>query len=229
MDAPSPRYILTRTLFILAAIVAVLFAMSFVKKKQRQAAIIAELKSLSSDSSYFQQFYAADARKSLIRAVSLIAEINGLGVPPDVAMDQCLGLEKKFIEVEGDVDGPTPRQSIIRANLRGNYENFLKLGYQADYHTLKTMKEGTLPPIPSGPESGNTAVVVTIIDPSASPGMDKVMANLAIRPPQSEKSAASDVEIAAAKQLARDFSDAKIIEESVRDKILEKLSVPSAP
>jgi hypothetical protein len=36
------------------------------------------------------------------------------------------------------------------------------------------------------------------------------------------------VEIAAAKQLARDLGDAKLIEESARDRILEKLS-PSNP
>lgn len=229
MEAPSPRYILTRAAFLIAAAVVVLFGISFVKKKQRQAAIIAELKSLASESSYFQQFYAADAEKSLVKAVALIAEINQLGVAPEISIDRSLGLETKFIKSDGDPDGPTPRQSIIRASLRANYENFLKLGYKADYRTLTFMKDGMLPPIPSGPGSGNTAVVAPLIDPTASPGMDKVIANLVIRPPLRENPVASDVEIAAAKQLARDLSDAAVIEEAVRDRILEKLSKPAVP
>ena len=227
MEAPSPRYIITRAAFLITALFVVLFTISFVKRKQRQSAIIVELKSISSDSSFFQQFYAADAQKSLIRAIALIAEANQLGMAPETAIDRGLGIEPVFFSSDTEPDEPAPREKIIRSTLRSNYENFLKLGYKADFHTLEAMKKGDLPAIPVGPEAGKKPVVASLIDPAISPGIDKVIANLEIRPPQGERSAPSDIEIAAAKQLARDLGDAKIIEEPARDRIIDKLAEPS--
>ncbi|MEY3895122.1 MAG: hypothetical protein RLZZ214_641 [Verrucomicrobiota bacterium] len=224
MESPSPRYILTRAVFLIAAIFVVLSGISFVKKKQRQSAIIAELKSISSDSSFFKQFYPEDARKSLIRAVALIAEANQLGIPPEKAIDRGLGIEEVFFSTDTNPYEPTAREKIIRSSLGSNYENFLKLGYKPDFHTLGTMREGKLPVIPDGPLAGKTPMIATLIDPAISPGIDKVIANLEIRPPQTENHAPTDIEIAAAKQLTRDLADAKIIEEPVRDKIIGKLA-----
>lgn len=226
MEAPSPRYIITRALFLLATVVVVLSCLSFYKKKQRQSAILADLKSLSSDSSYFQQFYAEDAQKSLIRAVALIAEANELGIPPESSIDRALGIETKTFFSEEKPAEPTYRQQIVRTNLRANYENFLKLGYTADFHTLATMKEGALPAIPSGPEAGKKPVVGTFISATLSPGIEKVIANLEIRPPQADSRTLTDLEIASAKQLAYSLSDAKLIEEPIRDKIITALSKP---
>ncbi len=224
MEAPSPRYILTRALFLITAVVVILFGISFVKKKQRQSAIIAELKSISSDSSFFKQFFAEDAEKSLVRAIGLIAEANELGIAPEVIIDRGLGIQPDYFRTKEGPDEPTPREKIIRSSLRANYENFRKLGYKPDFHTLDTMKDGTLPPIPSGPETGKKPIIATLIDASVSPGIEKVIANLEIRPPLSEGHASSDIEIATAKQLARDLADAHIIEEPVRDRIIGKLS-----
>lgn len=226
MEAPSPRYIISRAVFLIAVLVAVLFSFSFYKKKQRQSAIIAELKSLSSDSSFFQQFFAEDAQKSLVRAIALIAEANQLGVPPETAIDRSVGIEAKSFFSEEKREDPTPRSELIRSSLRSNYENFLKLGYTPDFHTLESMKGGSLPPIPSGPGAGKRPVIGTIIDPSLSPGIDKVMANLEIRPPQAESRAPSDVEVSSAKRLASELAEARIIEESVRDRILKSFTKP---
>jgi hypothetical protein len=224
MEAPSPRYILTRAVFLIAAIFAALFAVSFVKKKQRQSAIIAELKSISSDSSFFKQFYPEDAQKSLVRAIALIAEANQLGIAPDKAIDRGLGMEEVFFSTDTNPYQPTPREQIIRSSLGSNYENFLKLGYKPDFHTLDAMRAGSLPVLPDGPQAGKKPLIATLIDPAISPGIDKVIANLEIRPPQAEPHVPTDIEIASAKRLARDLSDAKIIEEPVRDRIIAKLS-----
>ncbi len=226
MEAPSPRYILTRAVFLILAVIVALYGVRFVKKMQRRAAIVAELRSLSSDSSYFQQFYADAAQKSLVRAIGLIAEANTLGIPPEIAIKKSQGIETKLFAEDSDDEEPPLKQKIITTSLRANYENFLKLGYQADFHTLQEMKDGKLPPIPNGPASGKTPVVATLIDAAVSPGIEKVIANLEIRPP-SDARAPTDIEVAAAKQLAKDLSDAKIIEEPVRDKILKALTKPT--
>jgi hypothetical protein len=224
MESPNIRYILTRTIFLIVVLFAILSGIQYIKKKQRQSAIIAELKSISSDSSFFKQFYQEDAQKTLIRAIALIAEANQLGIPPETAIDRGLGIEEVFFNSNTNPYEPTPREKIIRSSLGSNYENFLKLGYKADFHTLESMRDGSLPTLEDGPTAGKKPVIANLIDPSLSPGIDKVIANLEIRPPQVENRVPSDIEIAAAKQLTRDLADAKIIEEPVRDRIIEKLS-----
>ncbi len=228
MDAPSPRYILTRALFLIAVVVALMYGWSFFKVYQRKTAITRELRSITSDSSFFQQFYAEDAKKTLIRAIGLIAESNRLGVLPETAIDRGLGVDAKLFATDSDLQEPPPRLTIIRSCLRTNYENFLKLGYTGEFQTLIDMKEGTLPPIPAGPDQGKRAVIGTLIDPAHSPGIDKVLANLEIRPPGSETRPPSDIETAAAKRLARELAHAGVIEEKVREKIEAKLSEPKS-
>ena len=225
METPSPRYIITRALFLIGAAVAIIYGISFFKKMQRKSAIVAELKLLCSDSSFYQQFYAEEAQKSLVKAVALLAEANQLGMPPEIAIERALDVKHKFFDTDSERDEIPPRIKIVQTSLRANYQNFLKLGYQADFQTLSAMKEGRLPDIPNGPEGGRKPVIATLINPALSPGIEKVIANLEIRPPQSEGRPPTDIEIAAAKQLARDLGDAKLIEDTARDRILEKLTV----
>ncbi len=119
MEAPSPRYILTRAAFLIALLVAVLYGYSFVKKKQRQSAIIAELQSITSDSSFFQQFYAEDARKSLVRAIGLIAEANTLGIRRTTAINRGMGIKPQLFENDAKRDGTAgPRENHPRLPAR---------------------------------------------------------------------------------------------------------------
>jgi hypothetical protein len=224
MDAPSPRYLITRAIYLIVMLLAAIYGYSFFKKKQRQSAIINELQSITSDSSFFQQFYPEDARKTLIRAIGLIAEAHSLGLEPNETIDRGMGLKPKFFDNELDHKEPPLREKIIRSCLRRNYENYRKLDFKTDFHSLDYMKKGELPPIPSGPQSGRRPEISNMISPEISPGMEKVIANLEIRPPQNEAQKPTDIEIAAAKQLARDLADARLIEEPVRDRILKGLS-----
>ena len=226
MEAPSPRYIITRAAFLIAAGFVLLYGISFTKKTQRESAIFTELRSITSDSSYFHQFYAEDAQKALIRAVALIAEANELGTPPDKSIDRALGIDPAYFKLAEKPEDTQPREKIIRASLANNYENFRKLGYKPDFLTLSTMKEGTLPPIPSGPEAGKKPVIVTLIPQAASPGIEKVIANLEIRPPSRETTPPTDLQIAAAKGLINDMVEARLIEESVSTRLTDSLTSP---
>jgi hypothetical protein len=226
MEAPSPRYIITRAVFFIALLVTILYGFKFFKKYQRKNAIYAELQSITSDSSFFQQFYPEDARKTLARAIGLIAEASTLGVDPDTTVNHGMGIKPKFLADDTDREEPPAREKIIRTCLRGNYENFLKLGYTADFQTINDLKNGKLPPIPTGPQSGRKPVIANLISPEISPGIDKVIANLEIRPPQEEDHKPTDIELAAAKQLARDLSYAGLIEDQASERILEALATP---
>ncbi|MEI7911247.1 MAG: hypothetical protein WCK77_16550 [Verrucomicrobiota bacterium] len=224
MEAPSPQYILTRAAYLLVTLVVGLIGYKIVRKHQREAAIIAELQTITSDSAFFQQFYAEDARKSLVRAIGLIAEAASLDVAPADAINRGLGIKPRFFADETRHEEPPVRERIIRSCLRDNYVNFTKLGFKPDFYTLDAMRKGQLPPIPSGPQSGRTPVICYIISPAISPGMDKVIANLEIRPPAADEEVAGDIQIANAKQLARDLTEARIIEDHACEKILEALS-----
>jgi hypothetical protein len=202
MEAPSPRYIITRAVFFIALLVAGLFTYSFIKKQRRQAALTAELQVITSDSSFFQQFYAEEARKTLVRAIGLMAEANFLGMPPEESINSALGVKQEFFSSDSGREEPPAREKIIRNCLRGNYDNFLKFGYTADFRTLEAMREGNLPPIPSGPHSGRKPEVASLVDASLLPGIEKVVANLEIRPPADEKRKPGEIEIASAKDAA---------------------------
>lgn len=226
MDNINLRYILTRAGGVILAIVLALYAISYVKKRNKQSAIVVELKSVCSDSSFFRQFYAEDARKSLIKAVGLIAEAQNFGLDPDTAINRGLGIEEKYFAMDDDNEAPPIKETLIRSTLRSNYENFRKLGYQADFHTLEKMRKGELPPVRSGPQAGSKAEVGMIIDPSLSPGLEKVIANLEIRPPREKGLPLTDVEVAAAKKLALDLAAAGVIEKAAEKRITESLTPP---
>jgi hypothetical protein len=224
MNPQNLRYILTRAATVILLIVAILYGIGMLKKKQRKDAIISDLKSVCSDSFFFRQFHTEDARKTLVRGIGLIAEAKQLGMDPDESIDGGLGIKEKYFTVDDHDAAPPIKERIIRSCLRANYENFLKLGYTPDFHTLQGMKTGKLPPVRTGPSVGSRAEIGTIIDAALSPGLDCVVANLEIRPPRKTGLAMNDVEIATAKQLAKDLSDAGVIETAAADRIIESLT-----
>lgn len=224
MQTPAISTIISRAITIIVLFIAVIYGLSFYKKVQRKSAIIKELRELSSDNSFFRQFYAEDAAKTLVRSVGLILEAKSMGMAPDVVVDKGLNREKSILD--GEAKEFLPASDLIRATLLNNYDNAVKLGYTADYRTLADMKTGALPTIPAGPNRGSTAEITPIIDPQISPGLEKVVANLAIRPPGYSKQPKSDVDLAAAKRLAGDLQNAGIIEQSVAERILKTLSPP---
>jgi len=228
MEQINLRYILTRAITVILVIVVALYAFGYLKKRGQQKEIVSELKSLCSESSFFGQFSAADAEKSLIRAVGLVAEAQKIGLEPEKAIDRCLGIDEKYFAMDDAQDQPTVRQRLIKKTLRSNYENFRKLGYESDFHTLESMRKGELPPIRTGPRTGKRANVRPIIDPALSPGLDTVLANLEIRPAGSEKTEMTDVDIAVAKALVVDLANADVIEGIAKARILKVLAEKAA-
>lgn len=223
MRPPSPSYILSRSIYVIILIVVGLTVSSYYKKNRRQAAIIEELKDLTADNSFYRQFYAAEARKSLVKGVGLIMEANSLGIPPDDALSRCMGTKRGLFDSDASRDDPPVRQKIVRDCLRGNYVNLIKLGFKADTPTLTALRSGELPGIPTGPHAGQRPALAYLIDPAFSPGLDKVIANLEIRPPSEGETKPTDIEIASARHLLRDLMEASVIEEAAYDRIMDQL------
>lgn len=225
---PSIRYIITRAISVIALLVALIYGYGFFKKHQRKTAVIAELQTICGESSYFQQFSQEDAKKTLVRAIGLMAEADSLGMSTNDTIKSGLGQKREWFVNELDADDTPPAQQIISSSLRGNYDNFIKLGFKADFNTIKAMKNGELPFIPTGTLAGRKPIIKTLIPAAASPGIEKVIANLELAPPGSEETPLSDIQIASAKKLARDLANAHLVEQAVRDRILEFLSQPKA-
>lgn len=228
MEPQQIRYVISRAGTAILLIVAILYGVGMFKKKQRKDALIADLRSVCSDSSFFRQFNTEDARKTLVRGVGLVAEAKQLNMDPEEAISRGLGIEEKYFAMDEDLGEPPIREQIIRNCLRANYENFIKLGYKADFHTLGGLRKGEMPPVRTGPSAGSRAEIGTIIDPALSPGLDRVVANLEIRPPKKPGTPITDVEIATAKRLAKDLSDAGIIEQAAGERIIESF-MPKDP
>lgn len=222
------RYVFYRLVTIALLAAAAYYLVGFAKRKHQQAGIVSELKSLTSDSSFFNQFSAGEAGRSLVRAVGLIAEANNAGMEPEQAIEHSLGIKKKYFAMDDDKDGPNARQLLIIKSLRANYENFRKFGYQGDPATLRSMRKGILPPVEEGLRSGTRAQINYIISPSLSPGLEKVLANLQIQPARTESRVLTDTESAAAKALVVDLRNAEVIESVAERRIISALDAHSA-
>lgn len=226
MEQPNIRIILVRSAYLVGGLIVFLYVFGLYKKWNRQSDVIAALRQVTGDSSYFHQFSEDEARKTLIRALGLVAEAATLGIEPDKAIDKALGLGGEWFKNELAEDDTPQNLRIIRSSLRANYDNLLKLGFKPDYATFSALKNGDLPGIPSGSFAGRKPEIRTLIPAEISPGIEKVIANLQIVPPDSSSTKLSDIQIAAAKQLAKDLYYAQLIEEKTSIRIEKALSEP---
>jgi hypothetical protein len=226
MASPNPITLLIRAGWVILLLIALLFASRLWKTHQRKSAIVAEMKAISSDSAYFQQFNAADARKTLLRAISLMHEAERLDLPHEDLIKRAFGIETGVFASDTTSEDLTSRQILIRDNLLLNFINFTKLGYPPDPRLLIDFGKGEIPPIPSGTFQGKRAVIRPIIDPALSPGLEKILPNLQLAPPDSTDAPPTDLEVARAKRLARDLGNAGVIEEPVMERIIAALSEP---
>lgn len=226
MLPPHITDILRYSLLVLVVVVAALFGMSFLRKHREHKAVVGELRSITSDSSFYRQFYADDARRTLLRAMFLLRQGEKTGDDPAVLLDEALGVRahSPFDRSEELKEELTAAQRLAVARLLANYEHCRKLGLLDDEDALAELGVGELPRIRSGPGAGQPAALHTVIDPALSPGIEKVLANLEIGPPQPAGHVPGDVELTAARRLARDLEGAGIIEDSALKRILDRFA-----
>lgn len=224
MHAPSISDILRYSAILIIIIVVGLFATSLLRKRRESNALLNEMRSVISESSYYHQFYEADARRTLLRAMHLIQQAEQRGKDPSQFLNEVLGVggDSWFERGDDRHRSITRSQSLADETLRANYEHCRKLGLLGDDDALEDLAEGELPVIISGPAAGQRLTIITVIDPELSPGIEKVIANLRISPPKDPAQKLGDVEIAAARRLARDLEYAGIIDSEALKRILAR-------
>jgi len=224
MHTPSTSDILRYAILLIIILIIGLFTMSLLRKRREHKALVDDMRSVISESSYYQQFYAADARRTLLRAMHLLHQAEQGGQNPSNFLNEVLGVSDGSWLDRTDSEGrPASRAAnLAEETLLTNYEHCRKLGLLDDNDALKDIAKGELPEISTGPASGERAEITTVIDPNLSPGIEKVVANLTIGPPRDKAQALGDVEIAAARRLARDLEHAGIIDSSALNRILAR-------
>lgn len=223
MTPPHISDILRYALLLAVAGIATLFGLSVMRKHREHKALVGEVRSVLSESSFYRQFYADDARRTLLRAMFLLRQAAAKGKDPARLLDEALGVRGASLLDRTSEAGDQhlgPAQQLAVASLLANYENCRKLGLLDDDEALTDLGRGDLPEIREGPARGRRAEIHTVIDATLSPGIDRVLANLEIGPPKTPGHAPGDVELAAARRLARDLENAGVIDDGALKRIL---------
>lgn len=209
-----------------AIFVVILVGSLFVHKHYRRYVtkkeIVAELQSITSDSSFYRQFTADDAHATLLKSIALVRQADDLGLPPTELLDRVFQHDKfdDFGE-KASTDYPI-KEELVRYTLTGAYDAAKRLE-MLDVSAVRDLEEGRMPVTLSG-----TPVILPLIDPELSAGLEKIIPNLEILP--SDRAGTnrklSSIETAAARKLARDLATAGLIETSVSERIVEHYKTP---
>lgn len=223
----SPSVIVTRVVLLLLVLAGGLKLLSMWNQKRQVERLFDEMRVLASESSYFRQFDADEASRTLVRLTGMLWRAELAGVPPEQALDRLFQTGRGLFG--GDRKEPeAPRQRLIRESLAHNRDALRKLGYPAVMATLDALEDGYLPTLREGPFSGQRPVVHRIVDPALLPGLDTNLANFEIRPPGKEEEL-DDVRIARIRQLVRQLGYADILDQDAIERLmasLEKLREP---
>lgn len=229
---PASEYI-KQGIFILVILGLALFGIKSCRKYQKKRDVVIELTSYTSDSSAYEQFYAGDARGTLLKAMHQMHLAAELGHTPVEILEEVMEESKGLLDAEDKADLPL-RKQIVRDALLNNYENCRKLGVFSDPNNMLKLERGELPVISGGPSEGEEAVITTIIPASLLDGVDKLVPNLVIGPPAEEDGKPgtgkpNEFEIARAKSFAKSLAEADLIENDAYKKIIRHFDSLKSP
>lgn len=214
--------ILRYSFLIIALLVGSLLVHKHYRRYVTKKELVAELQGISSDSSFYRQFNADDAHATLLRSIAIIHAAGELGLTPAELFDRVFEFD------EGDVFGETRsrnytvKEQLARNTLANAYDAAKRLE-MLDSGGIRDLREGRLPITPKG-----TPVILPLIDPELSPGLEKIIPNLEILPADraGKDRKLTAIETAAARKLANDLAAAGLIENSVAERIVDHYETP---
>ncbi len=215
--------ILRYSLFAIVLLVGALFAQKHYRQYVTKKEIVAELQSITTDSSFYRQFEAEAAHATLLRGVALIDQANKLGLAPTELFDRVFQYDKMDDFGESPSTDYPVKEELARNTLTSAYESAKRLEILGDTADLADLLDGRMPISLSG-----TPVILPLIDPELSPGLEKIIPNLEILPADRANSERelTAIETAAARRLAKDLASAGLIENTVAEHIIEHYKTP---
>lgn len=208
----------------IALLIGGVMAMKHYRIHQTKGELVVLARELTSEASFYRQFDRAGAERVLLRTVAVVEDARVLGLPPDELFDRVYERKESDRYDYRSMDHYPLTEKLVRSTLDHAHRAAGELGMLKSQH-LRDLREGKLPRTAAG-----RPVIVPLIDPGLSAGLEKIVPNLEIHPPGTDpgKRELDAIEVAAARELARDLGDAKIIEEVVSDQILEHYRTPEA-
>lgn len=220
----DPRVVTTLkwSAFVVIAFIAFVIGSKHYKKHARKEALAAEMRTLVSDATFYHSVTEKDARSVLLRGIAMVDEAKSLGLEPKAYFDKVFEREKGLLSTEEDdkEDDHPMREQLARTSLTRGYQHALQLDLLADDRGRVAMAEGKLPEVSPVPSFAH------IIDPALSSGLEKVVPNLVLRPAGTVEEKPTDLEVAAARQLAGDLLSARVIDRQTEKRILDRLTLP---
>lgn len=195
-----------------------MFAHKHYSRHVAKKEIVAEMQSITTDSSFYRQFEAETAHATLLKSIALIQQANDLGLTPTELFDRVFQYDQ-LDDFGGSASTNYPvKEELARNTLISAYEAAKRLEILDDTADLGDLLDGRMPITLSG-----TPVILPLIDPELSPGLEKVIPNLEILPSDraDSKRKLTAIETAAARKLAKDLSSAGLIENTIADRIID--------
>jgi hypothetical protein len=218
---PRVATILRFTVWGLIFFFLFVFGSKHYKKFARKEVLVSEMRSLVSDSSFYRSLTAKDAQTALLRSVALIDEAKSLGLEPTLYFDQVFKRESGKSLISGEFEDYPARERLARETLMRAYQHAGQFQLLDKPENRELLAKGEFPEMEPKP------VIACIIDPAVSPGMEKIVPNLELKPPGTPVAEPTDLEIAAAKNLATDLCSANVIEYEAEKRILAHYVKPA--
>jgi len=194
---------------------AFVFGSKHYKKHARKEALVLEMRTAISDASFYRSLTPQDAHATFLKSIAMIDEAKSLGLHPNEYFDKVFARDSGKSTLGNDYEDYPARERIARETLLRAYqhaEQFSLLGKPANRELLA---KGELP------DGDPKPMIANIIDPAVSPGMEKIVPNLELKPAKSAGAAPTDLEVAAAKNLAAELSSANVIEYEAEKRIVD--------
>lgn len=213
----DPRVVTTLKLAAWALVLffAFIFGSKHYKKHARKEALVAEMRTAVSDASFYRSLTPEAAKATLLKSIALIDEAKSLGLEPSAYFDKVFDRESGKTKLGQDYDDYPVRERIARETLLRGYQHAGQFGLLDGPGKRETLAGGELP------EGKPKPVIGYIIDPAVSPGMEKIVPNLELKPAAAAPAPPTDLEIAAAKSLAADLCSANVIEYGAEKRITD--------
>ena len=214
----DPRAVTTLKLaaWALVFFFAFIFGSKHYKKHARKEALVTEMRTVVSDASFYRSLTPKDAHATFLKSIALIDEAKSLGVEPPVFFDLVFERESGKSKLGTDYDDYPARERLARETLLRGYQHAGQFALLGKPENRAMLAKGELP------DGDPRPAIAHIIDPAVSPGLEKIVPNLELRPVKAAAAGEpTDLEVAAAKNLATELCSANVIEYKAEKRIVD--------
>jgi hypothetical protein len=198
----------------IALFVAFVYGSKHYKKFARKEALVLEMRTAISDASFYRSLTPKDAHATFLKAIAVIDEANSNGMVPAAFFAKVFEHDAEKAPLGQEYEDYPARERIARETLLRGYQHALQFSLLDKPEKRALLAKGELP------EGTPKPMIANIIDPAVSPGMERIVPNLELRAAKSAGAPPTDLEVAAAKELASELSSANVIEYEAQQRIV---------